>query len=144
MVLLSNTGPSISPWGTPLQTNLQLEVLWLITILWAWQISQFWGHLVVHLSSLFFSVCPWRTFERQCLKKFETDNIHLLLNYFSVLNLKYKNIWNAKGESIIKYHELRCMTFLCSLQHRVCFGIVQLALLVCKKFAWLQQMKNIA
>lgn len=57
-MLLNNTGASISPWGAPLQRNLQLEVLSLIIILWAWQVRQFSAYLIVHLSSLFVSAFP--------------------------------------------------------------------------------------
>lgn len=101
----------------------------------------------VHLLSLCVSVSLWRSFERQCHSRFEIHNILLLLfYYFSVLSLIDKNIWDATGENVIRYLKLGCKSFrrFAHFNSRQCFGIVQIGLLVCNKFPWLQQMKNIA
>lgn len=111
VVPLNSTDPGISPWTTPSWTNLKLEVMPLITVLWIWQVRQFqsalWSIYLAHFSQL-----AYEEVLRHSLTKVEICNIHLLLHYFSVLTLKYKNIWDAIGENVIKSLKLRCMTFL--------------------------------
>jgi len=51
---LSNTGPSIDAWGTPIVTDLQLDFVLLITTLRACQFRQLSVHLTIHFTSPYF------------------------------------------------------------------------------------------
>ena len=54
MLQLNRIGPGIEPWHTPLVTGLQLDLMQLITTLWAWQLNYLSVHFTAHLSSLYF------------------------------------------------------------------------------------------
>jgi len=51
--MLNSAGPSANLWGTPLVSELHLDIEPLTAALWVRQSSQFLIHRVVHLSDLF-------------------------------------------------------------------------------------------
>lgn len=61
MLLINVIGPSIDPWGTPLVTDIQLNLKLLITAFWDHQLRRFFI-CRVHSSS----VCQWECYRRWC------------------------------------------------------------------------------
>ena len=55
MKIFNSTCPSTDPWGTPLVTNLHLDIKPLTTTLWMQLSNQFLIHLTVHPSNPYLS-----------------------------------------------------------------------------------------
>jgi len=58
MKILNSIRPCVDPWAIPLVTDIQLDFVPLITMVWVWLFRQFSIHLTVHFSNIcFLSFC---------------------------------------------------------------------------------------
>lgn len=72
------TVPSTDPWGTPLVTGLQLDLMLLFTNIWAQPIRQFSAYLIFHFSNLYFVSLPTRVLgdSMKNIIQLKLNNIH--------------------------------------------------------------------
>lgn len=156
------TVPSTEPWGMPLVTGLQLDLMLLFTNIWAQPIRQFSAYLIFHFPNLYFVSLPTRVLgdSMKNIIQLKLNNIHCYPSSTKAVISLYKVIRMVKHNfpyinpcsSILPWHLAPVIYthFKAEFFYKLCWGSrclpeltsgVQLVetILGCRTMGWLWQ-----